>query len=235
MALPTINNSGFVGQIKIVDDGYNTSTSALSLYVSQNYERFVNSIIGGEATEIIVNNALTQKWTDLFAGVYYLNRGVNKTLKVEGLTYSVLRYIYFQYGRDNYVPTAIGNVRPDSEVSNRIDSQTYAQITSSKYNEGMTAINCQLQDWLANYSNFPGDIDSFVDNGGGSYTINSSNTIYLENGDTVTIDSIDYTVSNLVDDTSFDISGDTGLSFEGNYFYSPFESVCFTEQEYIVA
>ena len=111
---------------------------------------------------------------------------------------------------------------------------TNAQHTANKYNRAMSAVNDELKPFIDNYTDYQGTIDSFVDNGGGSYTINSSDTIYLADGDTVSINSVEYTVSNLIDNTSFDISGEAGLSFFGFYVYNPFESVDFTIQQYII-
>ena len=233
MALPEINSAQFVGEIKIV---LNPAGNDFQPYIDQNYESYVCDVIGAEATnEIKTTTTLPQKWNDLFNGVYYYNVSLKKWLRTRGLTYAVLRIIYFEYVGDDHVSTMVGNVRGDEEVSTRLNPYEEGLNTAKKYNHAQMSVNSELSLWFDNYRSFEGNIDSFVDNGGGSYTINSASTIYLANNDKVKIGNIEYTVSNVVDDVSFDISGNTGLSFSGKYVYNPFEKVCFNHQEFIVA
>lgn len=232
MALPTISTSDFTGLVKISTDPYRSAQ--LTQYITDTYEDTVRSIIGAEATNDIVNNTITTKWTDLFSGVYYYNIDEDKYYKTKGLTYALIRIIYFYYVRDNWISTNTGKVRNQNENANLLTPIEVNAIAENRYNNAVKAVN-ELKKWFDNYENFEGTIDSFVDNGGGSYTISSSNTIYLQNTDTVTISGDDYTVSNVVDNTSFDITAaSAGLSFTGSYFYSPFDSVEFEKQDYIV-
>jgi hypothetical protein len=86
---------------------------------------------------------------------------------------------------------------------------------------------------LENYKNFSQAIDSVTDNGGSSYTINTTALLYLEDGDTVKINGVEYTVSNIVADTSFDVSGadPTGGT---SYISNPYEYVEYCIQEFII-
>lgn len=233
MALPEINSTQFVGEIKIV---LNPAGNDFQPYIDDNYESYVCDVIGAEATnEIKTTTTLPQKWNDLFNGVYYYNVSLKKWLRTRGLTYAVLRIIYFEYVGNDHVATMVGNVRGDEEVATRLNPYEEGLNTAKKYNRAQMSVNSELSLWFDNYRNFEGNIDSFVDNGGGSYTINSASTIYLANGDKVKIGNIEYVVSNVVDNVSFDISAETGLSFNGKYVYNPFEKVCFSPQEFIVA
>lgn len=65
-------------------------------------------------------------------------------------------------------------------------------------------------------------IDNIIDNGGGSYTLESCNTLWVTIGYTVTIDSIDYTVTTIVPDESITISGSTLPTAESFEVYDPF-------------
>lgn len=234
MALPIINASDFKGSIRISSTA--SKDVRLEDYVNEFYAPFVSFAIGDEALQIIEEqNTLTKKWQDLFDGVFYENIQYKKTKKTLGLKWAVLRYIYYKFINDNFLSTGIGKVSSKSEVSQVLANVETSQLVAVRYNQSIEEINCALTDWILNYRDFKGTIDSFIDNGSGNYTINSSNTIYLENGDTVTINLIDYEVSNVQDDVSFDISGEENLSFEGNYIYSPFESVCLSRKGYMVA
>ena len=231
MALPTIQITDFRGKIRINPQVY----TQLPDYINQTYLPFVIDVLGAEAAEIIDTTTLTQKWVDLFDGVYYDNIASGKRKKTKGLTWSVLRYLYFEFVRDDFDTTQVGNVRGDEEVSTRFTMHENGLLVSDTYNNGISEINCELYPFIDNYQEFKGNIDSFTDNGSGNYTIFSDNTIYLEEGDKVSIGSVDYTVSNLVDNASFEVNGEEGLLFSGKYIYSPFESVVKSCLEYIVA
>lgn len=234
MALPVINESDFLGDVKISTDPY--KGVRLLDYIREYYPEFIQKAIGYESLEIVENlSSLTKKWEDLFNGVYYYNRACKRTLKIKGLKWCAVRYIYFMFVVDNFQSTGTGKVKNQSEVSSNLTNTEISQLVAVRSNRASFEVNHAIRNFILNYSDFEGTIDSFTDNGGGSYTINSQKTTYLEDGDEVSINGKKYEVSNVQDDASFDISAQAGLTFDGVYIYSPFKSVYLSNLGYVVS
>jgi hypothetical protein len=126
---------------------------------------------------------------------------------------------------DNFVPTNAGMKKPLGENSDRPSDASIARSVQNRYNVGVLEM-IEILAFIDNYKDFSQAIDSVTDNGGGSYTINTTATKYLADGDTVKIDGQEYEVSNVVADTSFDITSTSATSFTGVYLSNPYESVC---------
>lgn len=233
MALPTITPADFVGWIKISADTF--QQVELQGYINRFYSRYLYKVLGADAVmEITDNDPIFQKWSDILNGVVYFNTRLDKNIQLDPLLEKVRQFIYFEFVRDDFLNTNTGNVRNLNENSIQLAPIETSAIATSRYNDGIDYVNCQLLDFLANYQTIEHDITGFIDNGGNSYTIETDSTFYLVEGDTVTIDRVEYVISNLIVDTSFDIVSTDATSFEGVYSFKPFENVPNCPLEYIV-
>lgn len=218
MALPIIYANSFKGIKKLFSD---ISVSDLIEDVAIDVvDEWVKKVLSDAAFIDIRDNVKT-KWTDLFGGVDWVDSSdINRTHK--GFT-EVLRCIsYFEYTKNPIQHNSSGftvHNGANSEIANT--SFTY-QKSSGVYNIGISDLVCNIYDFIEFYSSITTPITGFVDNGGGSYTIQTASTKYLDNADTVSINGIDYVVSNLDDDVSFDITAALSLTFSGDFIYKPF-------------
>ena len=220
MALPTLTRASFQGSLLV-----NWQTERFEQYITEMYALIVRDCIGDEAY-IDANLTTADKWTDLFAGGAYYHVVLEKQQFNDGLTSAVKYFLWSAFNSDYFVPTnSAGLKKPNSENSDRLSNNSNARVVQSRYNSGVLVMQNLLM-YVENYIDFSQAIDSFVDNGGGSYTINTTETIYLASGDTVSIAGTEYVVSNVVADTSFDITSTSATSFTGNYISNPYEDVC---------
>jgi hypothetical protein len=233
MALPPILSSDFKGWVNLSQKIYDTD---LQIYIDEFYPEYVKQILGSFACNWLENNAITQKYTDIFDGVFYFDISCDKWLKTEGLTKAIIRLIYFEWIQDNFINTGngIGNVINKNENSTPVTALENSGIAKSRFNKASDYVK-ELCLFVENYKNFKTDITSSVDNTG-TYTINTASTLYLENGDTVSINSTDYVVSSIVADTSFDITEATaGIDFSAfQWIQNPYEDTIVTELGHII-
>jgi hypothetical protein len=233
MAIPTLSSSDFRGSLGISQDNF----GGLDYYITEFYSNvdsagnYIREFVGEDALQEI-NASSDQKWTDLMEGVTYLNSDGIKA-RFAGVKEMCKNVVFFQYVRDDYTPANTGFVQNMNENGMRLDSQKVYQKAAVKYNHSIKINNEQLLCFLSTYEDYEGQITGTVDNGGGSWTIQTDSTLYLSDGDTVTINQIDYTVSNVVDNVSFDIVS-TESVFPDSYTYSPFDAVLATYKEFIV-
>lgn len=230
MALPTIAPSDFTGFIKITADTY--AQSKLQDYIDSFYPKYVKDILGAYALNFMQNNALTDKWTDLMNGQYYYNTAKERYESIEGVVYVIRRLLYFEFVRDNFINTSTGNVRNFNENAETIPALETNAHAISRWHQGIEQLKDAIDLFIDNYTDYESTITSFTDNGGGSYTIFTSDTIYLIDGDSVSIGNVEYVISSLVANTSFNITAGTGETFDGVFVYSPYEDVVLNTLDY---
>lgn len=224
MALPIITPTNFTGWVKIVAGDF--KGAVLQEYIDVFLEQYVRQIIG-DAAFLAIQNQPRQKWTDLFGGVSYVD--VNDIArKYDGLTVSLLRFIYFEFIRDNFTSTQVGKVTPNNENSITAAAQVVSTVAVSRYNSGVNILNNSLPDFLEAFEELSTPVISFVDNADDTYLINVASTKYVEDTDMVTINDVEYVVSSVTANTSFVIDGSSiGLTFSGNVTWKPYELVEF--------
>lgn len=233
MAIPIVTSSDFRGSLGISQDNF----GGLNYYISEFYsnadsiDNYIRTFLGEEALRQIEVSSL-EKWNDIMLGASYVDsEGV--TCYFGGVQAMCKNVIFFMYVRDDYTPASTGFVQNMNENGNRLDSQKVYQKAAMSYNRAIRTNNKQLLEFLEYYTDYESSILGAIDNGGGSWTIQTNATLYLAEGDTVTINGIDYVISNLVENTSFDITSNE-TSFPAVYTYSPFNQVVSSCKEYIV-
>jgi len=232
MALPAIVTTDLTGWTKV--SANSTMTTYLQAYIDEFYPKYVKRILGSDAFNTINTTTITQKWTDIFDGVFYYNIACDKNLLTDGLTKAIKQLIYFEYVRDQWLNTNTGMVRNNNENAANLTLPEANRVAASRYNSASLIVD-ELRLFIDNYEDFATTITSSVDNTG-TYTINTASTLYLENGDTVKIGSTEYTVSSIVVDTSFVITEATaGLDFSNlEWVHSPYDSVDFNGLEFVI-
>lgn len=234
MALLTISISDFTGYYNLSQSTFQQSD--FGEFITRYNKQYMRYILGDEATDYIENEgSLPQKYIDLLNGVVYSNTVLKSDPinKIYGGLKDVLKgFIYYEYIRNYYIHTPTGMVKnnPDNSV-NANGIQNLARA-NDRYNDSIAKVNEELYLFLCNYEELTKSITGFVDNGGGSYTIQLTDTTYLNDGDTVLINGVEYIVSSLVTNTSFNITGNTGLTFSGDFEHYPFEKVEFEKLDY---
>jgi hypothetical protein len=233
MAIPTLSSADFRGSIGLSTDNF----GSLDYYINEFYSNadsegnYIRDFVGEEALQEIKISSL-QKWADLMEGVTYLNSDGIKA-RFSGVKEMCKNAIFFEYVRDDYTPANTGFVQNMNENGMRLDSQKVYQKSARKFNQSVKINNEQLLCFLETYENYQEQITGTIDNGGGSWTIQTDSTLYLSDGETVKINGVDYIISNVVENVSFDITS-LETYFPDTYSYSPFESVLFTYKDYIV-
>lgn len=229
MPLPSLTNTDFTGSLLV-----NDSTQLFPQYITELYPKVVQQCLGETAyAQVVASDPLAQKWVDLFAGNIYTYAEDGKLAINAGLTLAVKSFIWAMFRRDNFTPTNVGMKKQLSENSERLSDETVARLVQNRYNEGVLIMR-NIEVFIENYTDFEQPITGFVDNGGGSFTINTSATQYLADGDTVAIAGVEHTVSNVVADTSFDIVSTSANSFSGVYISNPYEDVCIGNLEAMI-
>ena len=218
MALPTLTIADFTGSLLV-----NSQTELFTQYIAEQYPQIVRDCLGGGAYADIATTTKT-KWTDLFSGGAYPVFSTGSIAWNDGLTVAVKNFLYSSIKGDDFVPTNTGAVRALNENSMALAETQTARLAQKRYNSGVLAMQSAAC-FIANYANFAQPITGYVDNGGGSFTIQTSATKYLNDGDTVLIQGIEYVVSNVVSNTSFDIASIQATTFEGDYISNPYAIV----------
>lgn len=222
MALPVIDITNFTGWTKIAGNQFRDDK--LTEYITLFKEEYLRKILGDSAFLDILNTAKT-KWTDLLNGVDYVDiDGDNR--RNDGLVDQIVKFIYFEFIRDNFSSSQVGKVKAVNENSTILNGDEVGALVRSRYNSGVRVLHGSLFDFLENYETIIEPITGFVDNADNTYTINVASTLYLDNGDEVNIGGTDFVISGLIVDTSFVITaGSIGLSFSGNAIWEPYELV----------
>lgn len=228
MALPVITVNDFTGWLKIVANQFKQTD--LEEYITLFQEQYLRVIVGAGAYQDIENQD-RQKWTDLLNGANYVDTE-GKRQYFEGLTKALIRFIYFEFVRDNFTSTQVGRVKGKSENSERANDLEVANVARSRYNQGIF-ITTDLYFFLEANEKLVEDITSFIDNLDGTYLLNLSSTKYLAVGDTITINDVEYTVTALTTDTDISIdAGQTGIDFTGSQAsWKPYADVNYCEIE----
>lgn len=229
MALPTITVDDFKGWLKIVANQFKETD--LEEYISQFTEEYLTEIVG-EAALVQISTQNRQKWEELLNGSDYFDIE-GKLRRFLGLRHSLIRFIYFEFVRDNFTSTQVGKVKGKSENSKRANDMEVLNITRSRYNSGVRIANT-LFDFLEVNESYGADVTSFVDNLDGTYTLNINNTKYLETDELIKIEGVEYSILSAVEDTSIDINaGQVGIDFQDKIVsWEPFSSVEFCELEF---
>lgn len=224
MSIPVINIASFKGWFKISSNQF--KEDKLLEYVTLFEEEYMRRILGDGAF-LEIGNLDLQKWTDLMEGVDYINLdGDNK--RNTGITDQLIKFIYFEFIRDNFASSQVGKVKSSNENSVLLTGDEVGAVVRARYNSAVRALHESIFLFLENYEQIDEPITGFVDNADNTYTINVAKTLYLIDGDTVTIQGAEFVISGLVANTSFVIdAGAVGLSFSGDATYKPYELVEF--------
>lgn len=232
MALPAIDTADFVGYLKIVANEFKSGD--LTQYIFTFREQYLREIVGAAAYQDITNQT-RQKWTDLLDGVNYIDVNGERQY-LEGLTKSLLRFIYFEFVRDNFTATQVGRVKGKSENSERANDIEIANVARSRYNNGI-ALLASTPPFLEANKKFEEEITASVDNMDGTYTLSIPNTKYLEVEDFITVSTDNgflvnvnsYEVTAVTDNQNITIQvNQIGLDFTGNQAsWEPFADVRF--------
>ncbi len=225
MALPTISAASFTGWIKIVANQFKEAD--LDEYVTLFLAQYLRQIVG-DAAFADIEAQTRQKWTDLLAGVDYVDAD-GKRKFYGGLTIPLTYFIYFEFIRDNFTSTQVGKVVGKSENSERATDLEVLNVARSRFNQGVFSVNGTTPNFLEANKEFEEIITLSIDHGNNTYTVSIPNTKYLEAGDTVTIGGQDFTVAGLITNLSivFD-AGQIGLDFTGDLvFWEPYVDVEF--------
>jgi len=226
MAIPVINKASFVGWNKITGNQFREDK--LLEYITLFEQEYMRMILGDSAfLEIEADTLPRPKWTDLMNGVDYTNLdGDNK--RNTGITDQLIKFIYFEFIRDNFASTQVGKVKSSNENSVILTGDEVGSVVRARYNSAVRALHESIFLFLENYEQIDEPVTGFVDNADNTYTINVAKTLYLIDADTITIGGTNFIISGLVVDTSFVIdAGAVGLSFTGDVTYKPYEIVEF--------
>jgi len=228
MALPTITVDDFVGWLKIVANQFKEED--LDQYIITFREQYLRQLVGAAAYADIEAQT-RQKWTDLLDGVNYVDVD-DKRRYYEGLVKPLIRFIYFEFVRDNFTATQVGRVKGKSENSERANDIEVANTARARFNNGVMLL-ASTPDFLEANEEFEEGVTASTDNLDNTYTLSIPNTKYLEAGDTVTIDGQEYQPISVTVDTSIVIdAGQTGLDFTGDLVtWKPYEDVEFCQLE----
>lgn len=207
------------GELKITRN--NAVDTDLQSYIDETEEKFLRSLLGDtlfiEFSAQLPTPTL-QKWTDLLNGYNYTienESGENETVYFIGIKKMLRLFTWFYFVREqSFQNSIVGQVKGASQASANASMAEISRLIKKRYNKAVSLYDESYQFIKQN------DIQervssSVVDNGGGSFTFNVSDTRYMVDGETVTIEGDEYTFSNIVADTSFDITGATGKSYSG--------------------
>jgi len=218
MALPTLTIANFTASLLV-----NWQTERFTQYIAEQYPEIVRDCLGGGAYADIATTT-KQKWADLFSGGAYTVFSSDSIAWNDGVTVAVKNFLWSSFVGDDFVPTNTGMLKSANENSTPLLEPSNARLVQKRYNGGVLAMQ-SIAKFIANYANFAQPITGYVDNGGGSFTIQTSATKYLSNGDTVIIEGTEYVVSNVVANVSFDIASIQATTFDGDYISNPYAIV----------
>lgn len=207
------------GELKITRN--NSVDTDLQSYIDETEEKYLRSLLGDTLYIQFIAQLPTptlQKWTDLLNGYNYTvenENGENESVYFVGVKKMLRLFTWFNFVREQSFQNAIvGQVKGASQASANASMEEISRLIKTRYNK---AIELYLSCYKFIYDNDEQTRTSasVVDNGGGSFTFNVSDTRYMVDGATVKIEGDEYTFSNIVTDTSFDITGATGKSYSG--------------------
>lgn len=210
MALPVINTSDFKGFYKLALNEFKTED--LEDYIAEFTEYYIREIIGDAAFTDLKNQDF-QKWTDLNAGIDFVDVDGNRTYLV-GLQKPLIGFIYFEYVRDNFTSTVVGKVKGKSENSERATDIEVANLARSRFNKLVCPLNESLKAFLEANETLKSIILASYDLNNNTYLLSIENPKYLNTGQDIVIDKIKYTATEI---QNFTIdAGATGLDFTGD-------------------
>ena len=229
MALPVITVDNFSGWVKIVANQFKEQD--LEEYITLFREQYLRQIVG-DAAYSDISTQVRQKWDDLLNGVNYVDVD-GKRKYHNGFVKSLIRFIYFEFIRDNFTSTQPGKVKGRSENSDRSTELETSNVAVSRYNHGVILINDSTGPFLEANKEFKEGVTSSTDNADNTYTLAIPNTKYLEAGDTLTVNDVEYTAISVTANTNVVIdAGQTGLDFTGDFvIWEPYKDVEFCELE----
>lgn len=227
MALPVIDIDSFIGWLKITANDFKEAD--LDSYIALFQEEYTRRIIGDSAFLALIDRP---KWVDLLSGVDYINLDSDNKRNT-GITEQLIKFIYFEFIRDDFTSSQVGKVKAANENSSKLSGDEVGAIVRARYNSGVRVLHESVLDFLQNYEEINEPITGFVDNADNTYRIDVAKTLYLLDSDEVTIGGVEFVISGLVPDTSFVIdAGAIGLSFSGDASYKPYELVVFDPLEF---
>lgn len=229
MALPDITAQSFDGWINIVANQF--KATKLEEYIILFREEYLRQIVGDAAYYDITNESRV-KWDDLLDGIDYTDKDGKRRYNV-GLVKALIRFIYFEFIRDNFTSSQTGKEKGKSANSERATDIEVLDIARNRYNAGVSYINRSIAPFLEANSSFTEEVTASIDNADNTYTLNIPNTQYLQTDEKVLIDGVEYTLIDAVDDISIHIdAGAVGLDFTGkSVYWEPYGDVDFKLME----
>lgn len=201
------------GELKITRN--NAVDTDLQSYIDETEEKILRGLLGDTLYIEFIAQLPTptlQKWTDLLNGYNYTienEDGDNESVYFIGVKKMLRLFTWFYFVREqSFQNSIVGQVKGASQASANASMAEISRLIKKRYNKAIDLYN-ECEKFLEENDLQERTSTSVVDNGGGSFTFNISNTRYLVDGATVKIGSAEYTVSNVVADTSFDITGAT--------------------------
>ena len=223
MSLPILTSTDFTGIFAIPQNRF--TGDEIDAYIDVNEPIWIKKILSDKALIDIKKSTIPDKWQTLIDGVTWENSDDDEKV-LTGLKDWLKYIIYVEYMRDDFRRSISGRRSDDSENSESLSTNENAAYTEKIYNLAVIMYHDEILPYLNEFQTIVTDIDGSVDNGDGTYTIQTSSTFLMDSGDTVTIDNVNYTISNIVDDTSFDINpGVIGMTFSGDYTYHPYKEL----------
>lgn len=207
------------GELKITRN--NAVDTDLQSYIDETEEKFLRSLLGDTLYIEFIGQLPTptfQKWTDLLNGYNYTienAEGENESVYFIGIKKMLRLFTWFYFVREqSFQNSIVGQVKGASQASANASMAEISRLIKKRYNKAISLYDESYQ-FIKQNDLQERVSSSVVDNGGGSFTFNVSDTRYMVDGETVTIEGDEYTFSNIVTDTSFDITGATGKSYSG--------------------
>ncbi len=207
------------GPLKITRN--NNVDNDLQSYIDETEEKFLRCLLGDTLYIQFMAELPTptlQKWLDLLNGYNYTvenSDGENETVYFIGIKKMLRLFTWFNFVREqSFQNSIVGQVKGASQASANASMAEISRLIKKRYNNGID-LYVECFKFLNDSDEQERTSTSVVDNGGGSFTFNVSNTRYMVDGETVTIEGDEYTFSNIVTDTSFDITGATGKTYSG--------------------
>lgn len=223
MSLPITAPADYIGYLAVSKNQF--KEDKFEEYITKFEKYYLKCVLSDQAyIDVRDQSSLDQKYLDLINGVDWVDVSDNDKNKVlTGFKTMLLHFIYYHYVADNWQHTVTGTTQNYNENSKRLPDISNKQAVYNRYNYGVDLYYSELIPFITEFKKITEDITGFIDNGGGSYTIQTASTKYLVDGDAITYNNTKYTVSNLVANVSFDINtGVAGQTISGKYYHEPY-------------
>ena len=222
MSFPITVPADYVGYLAISKNPF--KEDKFEAYIAKAEPDIIKYLLNEQAfIEIRDASVLPERYDDLINGTGWTDtQGDSRNLT--GLKTILLHFIYYRFVADNWQHTITGTTQNKNENSEKFPDGANKQAVYNRYNYGIDLYYDELIPFISEFMKITENITGFVDNGGGSYTIQTASTKYLADGDIINYDNVEYVVSNVVTDTSFDINtGVAGQTISGTYYYQPYK------------